>query len=370
MPIKETLIHVLNVLGLSVFEPVVRLVAGEDPRQQLKSIFQLLVVPVLAFALFLGVWAVVSQKIVTNYGTLPTPRDVWTAAGNLVDDYRTSRADEAAFYRERDAQAAEYEAIEGELQAALASASAAQRTPIEEKIAQVQKRSAELRDKRFSRGPTYIDQIATSLRTVFAGFLIASLIAIPIGILCGLSRVFQAAIAPLIQIFKPVSPLAWLPLVMIVVGAVYTTDPREAWFEKSFISSAFTVALCSLWPTLTNTALGVASIDKDHINVAKVLNLDLWTRIRKIVIPSSLPLIFAGLRISLGVGWMVLIAAEMLSQNPGLGKFVWNMFQNGSSQTLAQIMVAVFTIGIIGFALDRTMVVLQRTVSYDAKVAT
>jgi nitrate/nitrite transport system permease protein len=171
--------------------------------------------------------------------------------------------------------------------------------------------------------------------------------------------------APLIQIFKPVSPLAWLPIVMIVVGALYTTDPREAWFEKSFISSAFTVALCSLWPTLTNTALGVASIDKDHLNVARVLNLGFWTRITKIVVPSALPLMFAGLRISLGVGWMVLIAAEMLAQNPGLGKFVWDMFQNGSSQTLAQIMVAVGTIGIIGFLLDRMMIALQRLGSFD-----
>jgi nitrate/nitrite transport system permease protein len=174
---------------------------------------------------------------------------------------------------------------------------------------------------------------------------------------------------PLIQLFKPVSPLAWLPIVMICVGAMYTTRPAEAWFEKSFISSAITVALCSLWPTLANTALGVASIDKDHLNVARVLKLDTWTRIRKIIIPSALPMMFAGLRISLGVGWMVLIAAEMLAQNPGLGKFVWDMFQNGSSQPLAQIMVAVFTIGIIGMALDRIMVILQRSVSYSAVAA-
>jgi nitrate/nitrite transport system permease protein len=173
----------------------------------------------------------------------------------------------------------------------------------------------------------------------------------------------------MVQIFKPVSPLAWLPIVMIVVGALYTTDPSEAWFEKSFISSALTVALCSLWPTLVNTAIGVNSIDKDHINVARVLNLAWGTRVRKIVIPSALPYIFAGLRISLGVGWMVLIAAEMLAQNPGLGKFVWDMFQNGSSQTLARIMVAVFTIGIIGFVLDRIMVMLQRVVSYQGASA-
>ena len=134
---------------------------------------------------------------------------------------------------------------------------------------------------------------------------------------------------------------------------------------ESLISSAVTVALCSLWPTLINTAVGVASVDRDHLNVAKVLRLSWIKTVRKIVIPSAMPLIFTGLRLSLGVGWMVLIAAEMLAQNPGLGKFVWDMFQNGSSQTLAQIMVAVFTIGIIGFLLDRLMITFQNAVSYD-----
>jgi nitrate/nitrite transport system permease protein len=150
---------------------------------------------------------------------------------------------------------------------------------------------------------------------------------------------------------------------MILVSGLY--NPQQPWFEKSFLSSAITVALCSLWPALINTALGVASVDKDHLNVARVLQLSWWTTVRKIIVPSALPLIFTGLRLSLGVGWMVLIAAEMLAQNPGLGKFVWDMFQNGSSQTLARIMVAVFTIGIIGFALDRIMVTLQRVVSYQ-----
>ena len=177
------------------------------------------------------------------------------------------------------------------------------------------------------------------------------------------SCAFFTAVNPLIQIFKPVSPLAWLPIVMIMVSALYTSE--DPMFEKSFISSAVTVSLCSLWPTLVNTALGVASVDPDHMNVARVLRLGNMERVTKIVVPSALPLIFTGLRLSLGVGWMVLIAAEMLAQNPGLGKFVWDMFQNGSSQTLAQIMVAVFTIGIIGFFLDRTMIFLQRLVSFD-----
>ncbi len=115
---------------------------------------------------------------------------------------------------------------------------------------------------------------------------------------------------------------------------------------------------------MINTSLGVSSIDKDLLNVGRVLQLPTWRTITKLVLPSALPLIFTGLRLSLGVGWMVLIAAEMLSQNPGLGKFVWDEFQNGSSQSLSKIMVAVFTIGLIGFALDRLMYALQTACTY------
>ena len=164
------------------------------------------------------------------------------------------------------------------------------------------------------------------------------------------------------RVFKPVSPLAWLPIVTMVVSAVYISD--DPMFEKSFITSAITVTLCSLWPGLINTALGVSSIDKDLINVSKVLRLNFRERVTKIVLPASLPLIFTGLRLSLAVGWMVLIAAEMLAQNPGLGKFVWDEFQNGSSQSLARIMVAVLTIGVIGFFLDRLMYGLQKLMSF------
>ena len=149
----------------------------------------------------------------------------------------------------------------------------------------------------------------------------------------------------------------------MIVSAAYATN--DGFFTKSFVTSAITVILCSLWPTLINTALGVASIDKDLVNVSKVLKMGTWTKITKLVLPSALPLIFTGLRLSLGVGWMVLIAAEMLAQNPGLGKFVWDEFQNGSSQSLARIMVAVFTIGLIGFALDRLMFALQSLFTYS-----
>jgi nitrate/nitrite transport system permease protein len=357
MAVKERVIRGLDLAGLNAFEPVVRLLAGEDPKAQLRGIGTFLGAPVAAFGVFLLVWSALAQSIVTKYGTLPSPGEVAVQAKHLVADHYRSRAERDEFLAEQLAKAAELER-----QARALGESGDDEASAD--VARLLRRAEAARARRFSGSPTYFDQILTSLKTVFAGFVVASLVAIPIGVLCGLSSVFLAALSPLIQIFKPVSPLAWLPIVMIVVGAVYTTDPREAWFERSFISSACTVALCSLWPTLVNTSLGVASIDKDHLNVARVLKLGLWTRIRRIVIPSALPLIFAGLRISLGVGWMVLIAAEMLAQNPGLGKFVWDMFQNGSSQTLAQIMVAVFTIGIIGFLLDRVMVVLQRSVSH------
>jgi nitrate/nitrite transport system permease protein len=178
-----------------------------------------------------------------------------------------------------------------------------------------------------------------------------------------MSSIINTAINPLIQIFKPVSPLAWLPIVTLVVSAVYVTTD-ESWFQKSFLTSAITVTLCSLWPTLINTAVGVSSIDKDLVNVGKVLRLNWFTQIRKIILPSALPYIFTGMRLSLGVGWMVLIAAEMLAQNPGLGKFVWDEFQNGSSNSLGRIMVAVFTIGIIGFVLDRIMQSIQKVFSF------
>ena len=138
-------------------------------------------------------------------------------------------------------------------------------------------------------------------------------------------------------------------------------------FQKSFINSAITVSLCSLWPTLINTALGVSSIDRDLMNVARVLRLKWTTTLFKVIVPASLPLIFTGLRLSLGVGWMVLIAAEMLAQNPGLGKFVWDEFQNGSSDSLGRIMVAVFTIGIIGFLLDRVMLALHQLVDFGSR---
>ena len=150
------------------------------------------------------------------------------------------------------------------------------------------------------------------------GFLVASILAVPIGIFCGLSKSAYTAINPLIQLFKPVSPLAWLPLVTMVVSAVYVS--QDPMFSKSFITSAVTVSLCCLWPTLINTAVGVSSIDKDLINVSKVLRLNAMNHVIKIVMPSSIPAIFTGLRLSLSIGWMVLIAAENAGAKPWVGE--------------------------------------------------
>lgn len=227
-------------------------------------------------------------------------------------------------------------------------------------------------------------QIRRSILCVFVGFLLGSAIAIPIGVLCGLSKTFMAAMTPFIALFKPVSPIVWLPIALIVCSALIP-DPDKHWFTKdflwelwwlgkyeinpAFLASAVTVALCSLWATMVNTALGVASVDKDHINVARVLRLSFTARLFKIVLPSALPLVFAGLRISLGVGWMVLIAAELLSSSEGIGKFVWDQFQNGASDSFAKMMVVVFVVGIIGLFLDRIMVVFQRLVSFEGSVA-
>ncbi len=295
-----------------------------------------LLMPVVGLLLFLALWNGVAKTIDTSLGQFPGPAQVWEQSMTLIDEHSAQREKADAFYARQE----------------------------ERNAARIAKDpSYEPKIRPFTGAPTFFDQIWTSLYTVMVGFVIASIIAVPVGILCGLSRSAYSAMNPLIQIFKPVSPLAWLPLVTMVVSAVYVSE--DPMFSKSFITSAFTVSLCCLWPTLINTAVGVSNIDSDLVNVSKVLRLKPLSHVQKIVLPASIPMIFTGLRLSLGIGWMVLIAAEMLAQNPGLGKFVWDEFQNGSSESLARIMVAVITIGIIGFLLDRLMLSVQRLVSWD-----
>ncbi len=294
------------------------------------------VLPLLAFILFLMLWSFSAARIETSLGQVPGPAEVWTQAVNLVAEHRAEREKEAAFIARQEQRNREKLAVDP---------------------------NAEVRIRPYTGKPTFLDQIVTSLLTVFSGFFLASIIAIPVGVLSGLSTSVYRAINPIVQVFRPVSPLAWLPIVTMIVSALYVSD--DPLFSKSYVTSAITVTLCCLWPTLINTAVGVSSMDRDLVNVGKVLRLGWFTTVWKIALPSAIPMIFTGLRLSLSIGWMVLIAAEMLAQNPGLGKFVWDEFQNGSSNSLGRIMVAVFTIGIIGFLLDRGMLAIQRRVSWD-----
>ena len=295
-----------------------------------------LAIPGLAIIIFLALWGSIASQIQTSLGQLPGPAKVWEQTMTLYDEHKVEREKEVAFYERQDKRNAKKLAKDPD---------------------------AKIKVRPYTGKATFFDQIITSVYTVVTGFLIASIIAIPIGIICGLSNTLYKALNPLIQIFKPVSPLAWLPIVTMVVSAVYISE--DPMFDKSYLNSAITVTLCCLWPTIINTTVGVSSIDKDLINVSRVLRLNWFTKVFKIVLPASIPMMFAGLRVSLGIGWMVLIAAEMLAQNPGLGKFVWDEFQNGSSNSMARIMVAVFAIGLIGFMLDRLMLMLQKSVSWD-----
>lgn len=286
--------------------------------------------------LFLFIWHVAASNINTSLGQFPGPAQVWEQVGALKADDQREKQRERDFIARQHERNAERLAVDPDYDA---------------------------RIRPYTGRPTFVDQIQTSLLTVGFGFFIATFIAIPLGIVCGLNSSIYSAINPLIQVFKPVSPLAWLPLVTMVVSALYVSESEI--FTKAFVTSAITVSLCSLWPTLINTTVGVTSVDKDLINVSRVIQLPAHLHVTKIVLPSAVPMIFTGMRMSLATGWMVLIAAEMLAQNPGLGKFIWDEFQNGSSDSLGRIMVAVIVIGLIGFALDKIMLLIQRKVSWD-----
>ncbi|WP_415892883.1 ABC transporter permease [Neptuniibacter sp. QD29_5] len=308
----------------------------ENPKDNLQKFSKTLLVPLVGLLIFLFVWEIGAKSINTSLGAFPGPMAVYEQTINLVNDHQNERNKEAAFYERQEKR----------------NAKKLEKDP-----------NAKVKIRPYTGNPTFFDQIGTSLVTVLSGFILASLIAIPAGIVIGLNNTLYSALNPLIQLFKPVSPLAWLPLVTMVVSAVYVS--KDPMFAKSFVTSLITVSLCSLWPTLLNTAVGVSSISKDLQNVSQVLRLSWFAHVTKIVLPSSIPMIFTGLRLSLGIAWMVLIAAEMLAQNPGLGKFVWDEFQNGSSSSLGRIMVAVLVIGLIGFMLDRVMLFLQKKVSWD-----
>lgn len=262
--------------------------------------------------------------------TLPSPSQVWASLQSLIADHKIITADKAAFVEKMAATNAKL-------------------------IAKGKKAIV------YTGRASFVDIVLTSIKTVFAGFLLALLIAVPIGIVIGLSPSLRSAFNWFIQVFKPVSPVVWYLLVFMIVKTLYIGDSSDNAFVISFIS----VGLCAMWATLVNTAVGVSSVDMDYINVAKVLKLGTFQKVFKVILPSSLPLIFTGLRITLSVAWMVLIAIELLAQSQGLGLFVWEEFQNGANDSNAKIIVAMFVIGIIGFLLDRLMLTVQNMVSFN-----
>ena len=262
--------------------------------------------------------------------TLPSPSQVWSSLQTLIQDHYVITKDKADFASKT---------------ASLNATRIAQgKDPIV-----------------YTGRPSFVDIVLTSLKTVFAGFLLALFIAVPIGIVIGLSEKLRSAFNWFIQIFKPVSPVVWYLLVFMIVKTLLIGTSTD----NSFIISFISVGLCAMWATLVNTAMGVSTVDKDFINVAKVLKLGPLQKVFKVILPSSLPLIFTGLRITLSVAWMVLIAIELLAQSPGLGLFVWEEFQNGANDSNSKIIVAMFVIGIIGFLLDRIMLTVQYMVSFN-----
>ena len=178
-----------------------------------------------------------------------------------------------------------------------------------------------------------------SLVRVAKGYALALAIGTPIGFLLGLSRPFHQSFDPIIQFLRPISPLAWLPLGLVI-------------FQKSEPAAVFTIALCAMWPTVINTAVGVRGISPDYLNVGRVLRLSRTKMLFKIIVPASLPYVFTGYRLSLGLAWLVIVAAEMLTGTPGIGGFLW---QEYNSLVYSHIILSVLTIGAIGFLLDRLM---------------
>ncbi len=185
-----------------------------------------------------------------------------------------------------------------------------------------------------------------SLVRVGKGFALALAIGTPIGFLLGLSRRFHQSFDPIVQFMRPISPLAWLPLGLVI-------------FQKSEPAAIFTIALCAMWPTVINTAVGVRSISQDYLNVGRVLKLSRTTTLRRIVIPATLPYLFTGYRLSLGLAWLVIVASEMLTGTPGVGGFLW---QEYNSLVYSHIILSVLTIGAIGFVLDRLMGLVEARV--------
>ncbi len=191
-------------------------------------------------------------------------------------------------------------------------------------------------------------QLAWSVSRVALGFGLAALVAIPLGFLIGMSRLIFSALDPFIQVLKPISPLAWMPLALFTL-------------KDSNVSAIFVIFICSIWPMLINTAFGVAAVRKEWIDVSRTLEVNPLRKALLVILPAAAPTIMTGMRISIGIAWLVIVAAEMLVGGTGIGYFVWNEWNNLS---IANILVAVLLIGLIGMLLDLCFARLQKAVTY------
>ena len=208
-----------------------------------------------------------------------------------------------------------------------------------------------LRQPFYDRGPNDKGvgiQLAYSVARVLVGYLLAVALAVPLGFLIGMSPLMSRALDPFIQIMKPISPLAWMPL------ALYT-------IKDSGISAIFVIFICSLWPMLINTAFGVANVRRDWINVARTLELGTWRTAFRVILPAAAPTILTGMRISISIAWLVIVAAEMLVGGTGIGYFVWNEWNNLS---ISNVIIAILLIGVVGMLLDQVMARLQGLIAY------
>ncbi|AFZ55158.1 nitrate ABC transporter permease [Cyanobacterium aponinum UTEX 3222] len=202
----------------------------------------------------------------------------------------------------------------------------------------------------FNNGPNDMGigwNLLISLRRVAIGYIMASVVAVPLGILLGMSKIATKAFNPYVQLLKPVSPLAWLPLGLYL-------------FRDSEKTGIFIILISSIWPTLVNTAFGVSKVNSDYLDVAKTLGASKWRTIFKVIIPAALPNIISGLRISMGISWLVIVAAEMLL-GTGLGYFIWSEWNN---LYLPNIIVAIIIIGLVGLLLDQIFAYLEKMVSF------
>ena len=209
-----------------------------------------------------------------------------------------------------------------------------------------------VKDPFYIRGPNDQGigiQVGYSLLRVTAGFLLAALVAVPFGFVIGMSPLLNAALNPFIQVLRPVSPLAWMPL------ALYT-------IKDSAVSAIFVIFICALWPMLLNTAFGVASVRREWLNVARTLEAGTLKTAWRVILPAAAPTILTGMRISIGIAWLVIVAAEMLVGGTGIGYWVWNQWNNLS---LADIVIAILLIGLVGLLLDRALGAVARLVAWQ-----